>query len=62
MGRRHELLSTPCGEHAMDLLSVYPGVRPVASGSSLAALAPNEDAVGQVRSTQLKMKRNAHSV
>ncbi|KAK3926812.1 ATP-binding cassette sub-family A member 2 [Frankliniella fusca] len=44
---RHELLSAPCGGRAMDLLSVCPGLQPVASGSSLAALAPNEDAVGQ---------------
>ena len=45
---RHEVLNTPCGLDAMDYLNVRPGVRPVASGSSLAALAPNEDAVGQV--------------
>lgn len=56
MGRgrsRNGVVSTPCGQvssrpDAMDYLNVCPGVRPVASGSSLAALAPNEDAVGQV--------------
>lgn len=56
---RHELVgalvsrsgvpSRLCGDRAMDLLSVCPGLQPVASGSSLAALAPNEDAIGQVR-------------
>ena len=49
MGRHEGVhVTTPCGGPAMDYLNVCPGVRPVASGSSLAALAPNEDGVGQV--------------